>query len=532
VIVSLGLLAIAMTASCTRGETKAAVPEVAAEFHRGGVLRLLVQAPLTLDPVESTSVYESIPVNQLFDSLVDLGPDLAIAPSLADSWTISANNLVYTFDLRPHVRFHDGSPLTADDVAFSLTRAAISPYGSFLSMVEGTGDLVAGRTHELAGIEVLNPSTIRIRLSRPSLAFLETLSMDGMKVLPKNQFISMGAEAFARMPIGTGPFQFGSWDADALELIRNDGYHNGAPLLDGLRIEFLSDATTGTEITERWFEGEIDVTDVPLLEAVRFQRDPGTTILRYSELSLAFLGLVQTTPPLDNRLVRQAIASAIDRDRLTQDSDATRRAAGGALPPGLQGYSPDPKGLVHDPQAARERLVEAGYPGGKGLREINVLHSGVSASTRLMLRRISEDLAAVDIRLVSRRVNWSELNERIEEGRADMFLLAWVADLTDPDTYLRGLFHSDASSNFFAYRDPATDRLLDEAAQEENPQIRSVLYRDLENRILNDVPMVPLFHSAACLGVRTRVRGLEPSPLGLAAVRFEKVWLAPEDDTP
>ena len=509
-------MALAMTVSCSKGETEAAEPMAAARFHTGGVLRLLEQAPWTLDPVQSTSVYESVPVNQLFDSLVDLGPDLAITPSLADRWTISANNLVYTFELRPGVRFHDGSRLTADDVAFSLTRAVDSPYGSFLSMVED--------------IEVLDPSTIRIRLSRPSLAFLETLSMDGMKIIPKNQFMAMGEEAFARQPIGTGPFKFGFWNADALELVRNDDYYTGAPLLDGLRIDFLPDEITGAQITERWFEGEIDVTDVPLLEAARFQRDRKTTILRYPELSLAFIGLVQTTPPLDNRLVRQAIASAIDRDRLTADSEATRRTASGALPPGLQGYSPDAKGLVYDPDAARQRLVEAGYPGGKGLREISVLHSGVSASARLMLRRITEDLASVDIKLVAERVSWAELNERIEEGRADMFVLAWVADLTDPDTFLRGLFHSDASSNFFAYRDPATDQLLDDAAQQENPQLRSALYRDLENRILNDVPMVPLFHTAACLGVRTRVQGLKPSPLGLAAVHFEKVWLAPDED--
>jgi ABC-type transport system substrate-binding protein len=124
-----------------------------------------------------------------------------------------------------------------------------------------------------------------------------------------------------------------------------------------------------------------------------------------------------------------------------------------------------------------------------------------------------------------KEVRWSELSIRTEEHTAPAFLLGWIADLTDPDSFLRTLFESKGSANYFAFEDPETMALLEAGARETNPVVRSRIYRDVERQVLDLAPLVPLYHSVGVVAMQGGVHGFELSPMGVSYVDLEHVWL-------
>ncbi|HET9299359.1 MAG TPA: ABC transporter substrate-binding protein [Candidatus Polarisedimenticolaceae bacterium] len=505
----------------------------ALERQRGGTLRLRLEVPQSLDPLGADSVYESLPIRQVFEGLVATDAGLNIVPALAATWTISRDGRTYVLHLREGVRFHDSVPLAADDVVFTFERALRSddpgnlarPY---LSVLEGADAFAAGRTPGLAGVRALDGLTVQIQLARPYSCFLEVLAMDGLRVVPRHAFASTTAEGFGRAPVGTGPFRFQTWDDAHLVLARNTDYWGETAWLDDVSILFQEE---GDRLdTDRLLAGEVDVAEVRDGDLERL-REPQARVLRFQELSVAFLGLLTRTPPLDDVRIRQAIACAIDRDALVADAPLLRRKAVGILPPGLPGYSPDPKVLPYDPDRARALLALAGKPGGRGLPPIDLYTSGSSAAATRVIELIRQDLADVGINVQVHIVPWGEMSTRLQEKTAPAFMLGWVADLADPDAFLRALFQSDVISNLFAFEDEQADTLLDAGAREMHPVRRVHLYREAESRILQLAPLVPLYHSSGLLATSRRVRDFDPGPMGLSAIDLRHVWLSSPEAT-
>jgi ABC-type transport system substrate-binding protein len=237
------------------------------------------------------------------------------------------------------------------------------------------------------------------------------------------------------------------------------------------------------------------------------------------------LGLNTAQPPLDQRWLRRAIVHALDRRALVTDEPEIRREAAGILPPGLHGFSPEFKGLAYRPEEARRLLAEAGHPAGSGLPSIHILTPSLGPSAQRVLESIRKDLGAVGLQVEIDPVSWQELSEQLEQGTAPAFLLAWVADRTDPDAFLRALFESGGTANYFLYRNEAVDELLDRGAREMNPRVQARIYRELEQQILSDAPCIPLYHTKGVIAAHNNVHGLEPTPLGLAKSELEDVWL-------
>jgi len=527
VLRSLALLVCsALLVACPSAQAdRTAAPAV--EPQRGGTLRLHLEVPQSLDPLGADSVYESLPIRQVFEGLVATDAGLNIVPALATTWTISRDGRTYEFHLREGVRFHDSAPLSADDIVFTFERALRSqdpgnlarPY---LSVLAGADAFAAGRETHLSGVRAVDAVTVQIQLARPYSCFLEVLAMDGLRVVPRHVLASVSAEAFGRAPVGTGPFRFHAWDEQELVLERNADYWGEAAWLDSVAVLFQAE---GERLdTDRLLAGEVDVAEIRDGDLERL-REPQARVLRFQELSVAFLGLLTRTPPLDDVRIRQAIACAIDRDALVADAPLLRRKAVGILPPGLPGYSPDAKALPHDPQRARALLALAGKPGGRGLPPIDLYTSGSSAAATRVIELIREDLADVGIDLQVHIVPWGEMSTRLQEKTAPAFMLGWVADLADPDAFLRALFQSDVISNLFAFEDAQADTLLDDGAREMHPVRRVHLYREAERRILQLAPLVPLYHSSGLLATSRRVHDFDPGPMGLSAIDLRRVWL-------
>jgi ABC-type transport system substrate-binding protein len=500
---------------------------------RGGVFRLLVEAPHCLDPVSVDSVYDALPVGQIFDGLVALDPGLNIVPALADAWKISRDGRVYEIHLREGVRFHDGTPLAASDVVFSLRRlldpkhASDTIGASYLMVVDGAPAYSAGRSRELPGIVALDPHRVEIRLTRPYLSFLYVLAMDDLRIVPEKAVKSMGEAAFRRAPVGTGPFRFGSWTDVELTLDANPHYFAGAPYLDQVVILFPRpgerDAGNG-----RFARGEIEIVEPTSDTLPAMLKDPTIEVHRYQDLSLSFMGMNTGIPPLDDERIRRAVAHAIDRHALAGLAPQTRREAQGILPPGLPSYSPAAKALPFDREASKRLLAEAGHPGGRGIAPLRfyTAQAGSSAVVK-SIAQLRSDFAAIGLTLDVHEVTWRELNDRIEGHDAQLFQLGWVADLPDPDSFLRSLFEPGGTANYFDFYDDETGRALGLGASETNPLERARIYRELEKSVLEKAPLVPLFHPVGAMASHRSIHGLKPGPMGIGSLDFERVWIGP-----
>ncbi len=484
------------------------------------VLRLHMEAAASLDPLASGSVYESLPLNQIFDGLVATDTSLNIAPGLAESWTISKDGTHYRFTLRGNARFADGAPVTADDVVYTFRRA--------LDPERERPPMVASYLRVLEEVRAVDPRTVEIRLTRPYVSFLGVLALDNLRIVPRHVLERIGEPAFARNPVGSGPFRLRSWTHERMVLEPNPVYWGPPSRVERVEIAF-PDLADPERPARMMAAGALDLLE-PTPEGLDSLAGRGDLVVyRYQELAGSFLGLSTAHPPLDDVRVRQAIAHAIDREAIAAISPTTRRLAEGILPPGMPGYSPAPKALPHDPERSRRLLAEAGHPEGRGLPPVDLYTVRGTSATARTIERIRQDLRAVGIVVKVHEASWAEVSRRIDDNDAPAFLLGWIADLVDPDGFVRTLFEPEGSSNYFSFHNAKVGELLRRATEELNPVERARMYRDLEGEILREAPVVPLFLPRGVVVHRRGVHGVEPGPLGVAALDLEKVWFDGDD---
>jgi ABC-type transport system substrate-binding protein len=228
-------------------------------------------------------------------------------------------------------------------------------------------------------------------------------------------------------------------------------------------------------------------------------------------------------PPLDDVRVRQAIALAMGREEMLKLWPAGKMLSQGILPPGLPGYSPLPRTYPHDPESARRLLASAGYGPGHPLPTLTLWKATANQSVREVDTLMVKTLAEAGIRVTLRYVSWTDLDSVTTARKAQLFGFAWVADIPDPDTFLRSLFYSSSGTNYFRYADPTVDSLLDLAQRTADPETRMDAYRSVEARVVKAAPLVPLFHSSTFVGLREEVSGLEVNPLGISTLAMEKL---------
>jgi ABC-type transport system substrate-binding protein len=352
--------------------------------------------------------------------------------------------------------------------------------------------------------------------------------MDDLRIVPARVVRAMGEAAFRRAPVGTGPFRFGAWTDTELKLDANREYFAGTPHLDQVVINFPrpNERDAGHS---RFARGEIEIVEPTSDTLPTMLADPEIEVHRYQDLSLSFMGMNTGVPPLEDERVRRAIAHAIDRRALAAIDPSTRREAQGILPPGLPSYSPAAKAVPFDRDAARQLLAEAGFPDGRGLRPLRFFTSQVRSSAAVRtIKEITDDLAAIGISIEVREVSWRELNNRLEDHDAPLFQIGWVADLPDPDSFLRSLFEPGGSANYFDFHDDETASALERGVSETNSMDRARFYRDLEKAVLDKAPLVPLFHPSRAMASRHNIHGLKPGPMGIGALNLEHVWIDPE----
>jgi peptide/nickel transport system substrate-binding protein/oligopeptide transport system substrate-binding protein len=530
-VLLVGLLA---AAGCThRADSAQERDGTEAQPVPGGSLHMMFEAPGTLDPSLADDVYEACIINQLYDGLLEFDMNLNPVPAVAREWSVSRDGLEYRFVLRDDVFFHNGRKVVADDFVWSFRhifdpeRSGHGLGGEYLQRIAGVKEYVAGESDRIGGLVAENDTTLVIRLSEPYGSFLSVLAMDQTKVVAREAFAD-GEEAYDLHPVGTGPFVFDHFlddpDDPQLVLRANPRFHGHGPWVERLVFHVPSDYNVDKG-AEALLGGMLSFCDLPGDRKAQVELDPRFEVIRRPELSFSFVGMNLEKTPFQDVRIRRAVAHAVNRTRMVAVDPGGRIPAVGILPPGMFAYSPEEKTLAYDPDLSRSLLAEAGYPGGKGLPPVLHVQADRGETGRVADEILREDLAAVGIDVKFRYTEWDTFSHDLDGYRLPSFGLTWVADVPDPDSFLASLFSTRGVYNLFRYSNPTVDELLAEGSRMRSSQDRASLYRRSERIILNDVPMVPLFHIANNFAVRHEVEGLMVTPFGYGNLRLERVWI-------
>jgi peptide/nickel transport system substrate-binding protein len=342
-------------------------------------------APTWFDPAETPSVITPFMLlYALHDAVVKPMPGEPAAPSLAQSWSVSRDGLAYDFVLRKGVTFHNGDPVTAEDVKFSLERYR--------------GGAASTLKSRVAGVDVVDPQHVRIRLKQPwpdFMTFYGTPATGAAWVVPKRYVERVGNDGFKKAPIGAGPYRFVSFTPGVeLVLEANERYWRKAPAVKRLIFRSVPDDTTRLAMLKR---GEVDIAYSlrgPLAEEVR--RTAGLTLKATQPTFTEWITFIEQFDPRSpwaDRRVRLAANLAINRQAFNEaEYLGFARVSSSIIPHDFQFYWPAPA-YPYDPARARQLLAEAGYP--RGFDAGEVATDAVYAAT---VEAVINDFQAIGIR--------------------------------------------------------------------------------------------------------------------------------------
>ncbi|HEY1015383.1 MAG TPA: peptide ABC transporter substrate-binding protein [Herpetosiphonaceae bacterium] len=484
---------------------------------QGNLILTLGDDPATLDPPLIGDVSSAFLARQLFSGLVRLSDELEAVPDLAGEIKVSDDERVYTFLLRADAAFADGTPITADDVRWSLERATDPATGpvvsaTYLDDIDGALEKLDGQADSLKGLKVVDDRTLEITLRAPSSLFLLKLTNPPSFVVDRRA-VAKGDD-WTESPNGSGPFVIDSWEhRRRMELVPNARYY-GAPAKLG-RVTFLIGAEGANQLG-LYENGDVDVAGIGSfdLDRVNNVADPLHGELRETpQLALTYLAFNVNEPPFDDPKVREAFSLLIDRNKLAEVSfNGTVAPGRGVLPPTMPGA--DPAKLPEptaDAERARQLLAESSYGSADKLPPIVGYTSSAGVS---LLAQIAKDELGVNVELRSLDRFGSYL-QALRENNYTMYDLSWIADYPDPQNFLEVLFGANSPYNRSGYNNPEFESLIAKAKAEPDEAKRGQLYREAEQLLMNDHVVIPLYHSTDFSLVKPYVDGLTITPLGI-----------------
>ncbi len=499
----------------------------------------------SLDPAFAKNKQVMWAVHQLYNTLVEIDSNMQMKPSLAKRWTISEDNLVFTFYLRGDVSFTNdacftagkGRRLTAHDVEYSFKRIVDK------STASPGAWIFNNRVDSANGFKAVNDSIFQLTLTRPFQSILGILSMQYCSVIPR-EAVERYKTDFRRHPVGTGPFRFVAWEeGQALILRKNEQYFekdaagNSLPYLDGIKVSFYdSKATEFLEFQQDRldFIDDIDPSfkDEVLTKTGNLKKTwvDRIELQKHPYLNIEYLGILVDgnnelvkNSPLRLQKIRQAINYGFNRKKmmLYLRNSIGIAAESGFVPAGLPSFNPvDVKGYQYDVSKAKQLLAEAGFPEGKNLPAIKLLTIPIYGDLGTY---IANELLQVGIKIDVEVIQKSLLMEQTSKSQALFFRGSWIADYPDAENYLSVFYSKNpAPPNYTRYKNPAFDQLYESALSEKNDSLRYRLYQQMDRMIINDAPVVPLWYDMAIHLVHKNIRDFYPNSLNLLELRRTK----------
>ena len=469
---------------------------------------------------------------QLYDRLLDVDPyTYRLIPELASSWEVLDNGATYRFHLRHNVKFqHTGwfsptRPMNADDVVFSFARmfnrqhpwhnvsGGSYPYFDSLQFSDA-----------VQSVKKIDNDTVEFRLHSPDASFLWHLATHYAPVLSAEYAAQLNKinrqELMDRQPVGTGPFMLDEYRAGQyIRLARNPEYWKGQPRMEQVVIDI---GAGGTGRLSKLLTGECDVLAYPAASQLSILRDdPRLRLTLRPGMNIAYLAFNTHKAPLDRPEVRQALALAINNERLMESIYyGTAETAASVLPRASWAYDNDARVTPYDPQRARDELKKLGVENLHLRLWVPTASQSWNPSPLKTAELIQADMAQVGVRVTIVPVDGRFQEARLMEMNHDLTLTGWSTDSNDPDSFFRPLLSCAAirsQTNFAHWCDPAFDTVLQQALVSQQLSARIDHYRDAQRRLAQELPVLPLASSLRLQAYRHDIQGLVLSPFGNAS---------------
>lgn len=492
-------------------------------------------SPEGFDPSLWDSASTSNVTSQIFQGLVGfVRGGTALEPQLASAWLIAPDAKTFTFTLRRGVKFHTTPyfmptrDLDADDVLFTFTRL-IDPKLAYNRAFPATFvySQSLGLANMIEAIDKLDDYTVRFRLKSPNVTFLSYFAMSFAGIHSAEyaaQLLAAGqAPAINNRPVGTGPFKFKSYKKDdVVRMLPHEAYWASPQKTSQLIFAISREPSVRVQ---KLAAGECHVAaalrdiDIGALDKRR-----EVQILKKQALNISYLSFNMKKPPTDQRLVREALDIAVDRNALFKvlfpRGDAMQAVS--AFPPAIAGYNAALKNQF-DPARAKALLAQAGFAQGF---ELDLWALPISRPTNpnglLMAQMIQHDWARIGVRTTIKTYEWGEYLKRANNGEHNVYMSGWSGDTGEADDFLAPNLSCAANKSGVKFCNADFDRLIDRARGETDAEQRDALYREAQAIFKRERPWITMAHSSVYIPIRRDVKGFVMSPNG--SVDFEGVW--------
>lgn len=489
-------------------------------FGRGG-------DSTSLDPITTTEGEAFKVTVNVFETLLNYGEqDTTVEEGLATKWEVSEDNLTYTLTLREGVKFHDGTDFNADAVVFNFERwmngdADKFPYYTMF------GGFKKDEGHVIKEVKADGDYKVVFTLKRPQAPFLKNLAMSPFGIASPAAIEKHG-DKFRENPVGTGPFKFVEWKPnDRIVLEKNEDYWmEGYPKLNQVIFKSIPENSARLNALQT---GEIDLMDgVNPSDTKSISSNSDLQTFERPSMNIGYVGLTTNRKPLDNKLVRQALNHAVDKQGIIDSFyGGLAEPAKNPMPPSLEGYNDDIEPYPYDLEKAKALLAEAGFPDGfkMELWAMPVPRPYMPEGMKVA-EVIKSSFAKIGVEAEIKTYDWATYLDKAAKGEADSFMLGWTGDNGDADNFLYTLLDKDSigSNNYTYYSNDELHDILIEAQSNADQEKRNELYKKAQEIIKEDAPWIPLAHSTPILAGSSKLTNFKPHPTGsdiLTKVEFK-----------
>lgn len=463
----------------------------------GGTLTIGMKGDaLTLDPMVTTDEYSKPVESLVYNSLVKLGPNQQIEPSLAKSWSISPDGLVYTFQLVPGVRFHDGSTMTAQDVVYSFHRIMstklASPWASFFQAVQT--------------VKATGSDTVQVTLSKPDAPFLDVIA--SFLVVMNPTFVAKN-QNLTRVEDGTGPYILQNWTPNkSITLVRNPHYFvQGKPYLKEIVFQVIPSTSARIAALQ---SGQVQFAE--FLNPVHYQQleamaAAGTiTASKFLSSNYHMFGFNTTYGPFRHQRVRLAISYALNRQAILESAGLGEGKVTGILTPALSSWAIPTSAYPSYTTSiakAKQLLAAAGYPHGF---QFTIMAPSLFPVDLNSAQIISSQLKAIGVTAKVVPTEWGTYVNNWVKRSFESFT-GENGDWTDPDLAMYAALHSGGSTNAFQFSNAEVDQLLQEGRTTTSTAQRRKIYDQLQQLVVTQAPMIYTFATYNLVGASPRLKG-------------------------
>lgn len=456
----------------------------------------------SLDMQTNTNSKVAVISDHVTEALLRYDEDHNLVPILIkDMPTVSEDGLVYSFELKEGVKFHNGETLKSSDVKFTLERmftpatGALSTYN--YDMIKGAKEMLSGAATTLEGFKVIDDSKFEITLIQPYAPFISNLAISYAHIFPEVATKEAGQNWGITTLIGTGPYKLQENNQDTgVTLVKNEEYHGGAPKLDEIQIKYIDDPNT--QLLE-YEKGNIDVValDATLYKNYSENEEFKDEIRDYKPLSITFLNTNNADKILGNKKVREALSYAINRDEIANYLlNGTVTPAKAFLNPAVPGFNEDAKDYEYSVEKAKALLAEAGYANGVQIKATVSSADGNASRVLTAIQAQAKD-AGFDIQIES--MDAATFNQKKKDGELQLYMTGWAGLYADGDHHMYSYLYSESSkTKSLNYNNPEFDELMLKARVSTDEAERAELYKKADEiATRQDFAVIPLYNQTS-----------------------------------